>query len=118
VRRLESASARPEASAGGRGRSRGHAINITGLLGDVVSASVHARGATREEHEEEGEEEDDGGGEDGPCADGEEGVAAAAVLVDVVPDNGEQGEINGHDDEGEDEGDGSDTGSEEGAAET
>jgi len=79
---------------------------------------VHTSRAAGEQHKEECQEKSDGAGEDGPDAGGEVGMAAATVLVDVVPDNDEEGKIAGHDDQPDDEGYGSNEGCKEGAAES
>jgi hypothetical protein len=79
---------------------------------------VHTRRAAGEQHEEECQEESDGAGENGPDAGGEVGMAAASVLVDVVPDNDEEGKIAGHDNQRDDEGYGGNERCKEGAAES
>lgn len=57
---------------------------------------MHPRRAAREEDQEEGKEQADGPSKDGPHADREVGVAAAAIAVDVISDDDEKGEVAGH----------------------
>jgi len=86
------------------------------VLGDLDIIAVSARREASEEDDEHSEEQEDHSRKAGPHADAVDSVAAGAVLVDVVLDDAEHGEVDGHDDESHEPGDARHGGGEKSAA--
>lgn len=96
---------------------RGGSPPISTLLGGAI-LSVHSRREASEEHNERGKEEDNHRRENCPHANGVEGVAATAILVDMVLNDSKEHEICDHNYERYKPGDSRDHGGKDGTADT
>lgn len=108
----------PEVTLGGGVATRVASIRSLGVVCVARTLLVQASGEAGEENNEGGKEQTDHCSKNGPHANRVMGLASATVLVDLVLDDAEEGEIDSHDDHGHNPGNRRDHGGQQSAKDT